>query len=116
MLGRLFRWALLLYLLGIGWQAGPIYWHRHQLEQRAVQIAKAGAGQDLDQVGDQVFAAAQALHVPLSREAIAVRRGRGGPKGYVEIDASYVERLQWMPSRSYDWKLSVKVDSRQPTL
>ena len=112
MLGRLLRWAIVLYLAGLAWQAAPIYWHFTKLRERAAAIARAGANLDDGSIAEQVFEAAQELHVPLSRDAIVVDKERY----YVTIEASYVERLQWLPSRYYEWKFRVTADSRRATL
>jgi hypothetical protein len=60
-----------------------------------------------DQLRDQVATLAEKYDVPIEREAIDIRH----QAAHIEIDASYVQVIQFMPGYSYPWQFDVRADA-----
>lgn len=131
MVGKLLKIAVALLVLNGAVRAGSAYWTNYRFEDRLTEIAQFGDRRTEAQLCEEAVAEAQKLEVPVTPEAIRVRRGANPDftcgKGYegavavarggaqkLAIEASYAQDVDLAPgyTRRFAFNPSVEVWAR----
>lgn len=103
---RILKLVVVLLVLNALWRVGSAYWEYYQFSDLVQETAQFSAGKSDADVHDRVIQQAIETGVPLSPEAVAVRRV--DQRTY--IDASYVKNIELVPralTRAWTFKVSV---------
>ena len=127
MLSKLIKLAIAALVIHGAWRIGSAYWTYYQFEDRLTQIAQFGDRRKDPELCKEAAEAATLLHVPVSMDAVSVRRGgnpafncgkgfeRGGaqaglPPGKLTFQASYTESIEVLPGYKYRWAFEPHVE------
>ena len=89
---------------------GAAYWALYQYEDELQQIAQFAGNRQAKEVRDQALTKATEMALPITSEAIQVRRS----DREIFIDVAYVDQVQIFPTyyRPWEFKASVKAWTR----
>lgn len=125
----LVKLAILALIVHGMWRVGSSFWRFYQLEDALQEVAQFGERSTEAQLCGQALDKATALDVPLTAEAVTIRRGQNpafncqagyqaavnaatqGPTAKIFIDARYSEGLQVLPGYRYPWEFSTSVSA-----
>ena len=81
----------------------PVYFHYQQFKDAVHETALFSRGKTDAQLIDRVMELAERYQIPLEREYVQVRR----ENERTEIDAAYVESIEWLPTYRRPWQFTV---------
>lgn len=105
MVRKLLKIAIFLLVANGVYQVAPIAVHQFQFKDAVHDLALFSQRQTDAQIIDKVMALAAENSIPLEREYVQVARATGS----MNIKASYVETMHFLPGFSYPWQCDVDV-------
>ena len=103
----LFKLIIAAAILHATWRAGTVYFKYYQLKESMQEIALFSGNRSDDDLRNRVQEVAEELEIPLNPASINVRRR----ENHTLIDASYDERIEFLPRYYYPWHFEVSVDA-----
>ena len=120
MFSKLLKLAVAALVIHGAFRIGSAHWTYYQFEDRLTQIAQFGDRRKDPELCKEAAEAAGQLHVPVSMDAVSVRRGgnpafncekgfqaggavAGVPPGKITFEAAYTEMIQVLPGYKYAW-------------
>jgi hypothetical protein len=88
------------------WKGGNAYMRYWQFKQEVTEIAQFGVHRTDTELQNLVLEAARDKDIPLDPQAIKVQRRQA----HIIIDATYLERVEVLPSYFYPWQAKMHVD------
>ena len=88
------------------WKGGNAYMRYWQFKQETTEIAQFGVHRSDTELQNLVLEAARDKDIPLDPQAIKVQRRQA----HIIIDATYLERVEVLPSYFYPWQAKMHVD------
>jgi hypothetical protein len=107
MLGKLIKLAIVVLVLHGTWRAGSAYYVFYRFQDGLQEIAQFGGNRTDEALRAQVARLARELDVPVSPQAVEIRRFQGK----VFIDAGYQTHIQFLPRTAYPWTFSASVSA-----
>ena len=89
------------------WRAGAVFWRNYQFRDGVQQTAQFSGHRSDAELREQVMEVARANEIPIEADAVSVRR----TENHTLIDASYEERIEFVPRYFYPWRFNVSVDA-----
>ncbi len=89
------------------WRATAAYWRFYQLQDGMQAVAVGSNNKSDAEVQSRVVALAQEQGIALEPERVIVTRDAYRTK----IDASYQDRIEFIPTRFYPWEFKAHVDA-----
>lgn len=88
------------------WKGGNAYMRYWQFKEQVTEIAQFGVRRTDNELHNLVLEAAKEKDIPLDPGAINVQRRQA----HIIIDATYLERVEVLPSYFYPWQAKMHVD------
>jgi hypothetical protein len=105
MIGKVIKLAIFLVVAHALYQFVPTYLRYQQFKDDVRQTALFSRELDEPAVVDKVMEQARERQLPLEREAVRVRK----VNTETLIDASYVERVKFVPGYIYPWEFAISI-------
>ncbi len=105
MIRKLINLAIFLLIANAVYQVAPVALHQFQFKDAVHDLALFAQRETNDQIIDKVMTLAAENNVPLEREYIQIARSTGS----MNIKATYVETMHFLPGFSYPWQFDVDV-------
>lgn len=100
---KLVKLAIFLLVVHALYRSVPVYLHYQQFKDAVHETALFFKDKPDEQIIDRVMELAEKYRIPLQRDYVQVRRE--GER--LEIDASYVESIEWLPTYRRVWQFDV---------
>lgn len=107
MLGKLIKLAIVVLILHGVWRAGSAYWVFYRFEDGLQEIAQFGGNSSDGELRARVGKLAGDLEVPVSPEAVEIRR----TQARLFIDAGYDTEIQLLPRKPFPWTFKASVSA-----
>lgn len=101
-----FKIALTVAIINAAARVGLAYWGFYQFKDNAQQAALFGGQTPTEVLQEGVFNKAVELALPITAEQVHVTRT--GPR--TQIEASYVQPVEYFPNQQYPMKFSFSVE------
>ena len=111
MIRRALQIAVFLLLANAVYQAVPVSWHYFQFKDALQELALFSQKSTDNELVDRVMVLADEHSIPLDRDYVQVRRGRG----QLVITASYIDTMTFVPGYDYNRQFDVVVKAFDPT-
>ena len=89
------------------WRAGTVFWKNYQFRDGVQQTAQFSGLRSDAELLEQVMMIARENEIPIEADAVNVRR----TNNHTLIDASYEERIEFLPRYFYPWRFDVNIDA-----
>lgn len=88
------------------WKGGSAYWRFYQLKDGAQDAALFAGAQSDAEIHNRVVEIANELNLPVDPDKVVVRR----VPNHTYVTASYMEKIEVVPSVFYPWQFNMDVD------
>jgi hypothetical protein len=104
---KLVKLAIVLLIANALYQFVPPYMHYVQFKDAVREVALFSKDVPDDVLRDRLATLAEKYDVPIEPASIDITH----QAAHIEIDASYVQVIQFMPGYSYPWQFDVRADA-----
>jgi hypothetical protein len=107
MIKTIIKLAVAALIANAAWRMGSAYMTFYRFKDAVTEAAQYSKGKSEDELRQRVFELASNYDVPLSEDAVAVRR----QDNHTLVDASYTQPVDVLPGYRYQWPLAVNIDT-----